>query len=784
MVHPTSSLAVDETGITPTLTITTDVIGNEVTINGQVLADGNLSGIQLEIAGGTDSFSPIPFDESTGNFSYIIPKEFSDGDYTYQMTATPLTGSPTVEDFSFTVDTNRPNLKISSSRLQNKNVTISGTVEDNLTPGNEMIMELYDNSNPNTPTKINDLTITGPTLINNQWTYSFPSEFAEGPYNYIVRATDPEGNYSERSYSFNVGELPKVSSIKVNFADIESTTGDRITPVVDLLTSEDMNHVTTNTKITVKIADNMITTDTIKNPIAVISSEGGNVEGVISPPLKIGDDIQVEFSPSEPFNASTTYYVLINPLLIKKNIGDTNWTTDFSGNPLLPLIRKFTTERETNISKIPEDKKSFHQMNDPHGDNGLNTNTCNNCHSTHVSNLREKSEQPSSSLGKNLEQPSFDYSTYNYCMACHDGTVAATPENIHQNAHTPEYSNTTSATVKNSAGDCASCHNPHLTWSKENPNKLKDHYVHLHNDISKQTIENYPYGVESKDAVDSLLQPCEICHDSNAQKVKDQYVYEHNDSTKKDNEDYPTYPYGEKFDSLNNQDQPCKNCHSNSSKLVRLVKEHDSTNEDHPIAVNYKIFQYRNSNATGVPDDYALCFRCHDGTKKWTDSNDVEHPISNIRQYYDVETDENDTTNSNLSRHRITAIDGGKLVKSDGIASNDGHIPCAVCHDTHGSDNSKILNKKLGLEDRRSLTTITGEWDAGKERTFCITCHNGLTGISGVTGKAIFDETTGITFDQTIIDHNRASTKACSECHSDNNSFVEAAHAPKLGKNP
>ncbi|MFP5112617.1 hypothetical protein ACSU64_09580 [Bacillaceae bacterium C204] len=751
-----------ETTTNPVLSITTDVKGNEVTVNGQIIAEGDLSEVQLKIDGGTDNFVPIPFDESTGNFSYIMPKEFNDGKYTYRMTATPLTGSPTEVDFSFTVDTKLPSLKVTSSRLQNKNVTISGTVKDNITSGSEIILQLYNKSDPNTLITINN-------TINNQWTYTFPDEFVEGQYNYIIRATDSNENYTERSYSFYVGELPKVASIKVNYADVNPTTGERTTPLVDLLTSEDMNHVTTNTKITVRISDNMITADTIKNPIAVLNSEGGSVEGVISEPQKIGDDIQVDFTPNgDSFNHSTTYYVLINPLLINKNNEDSNWTTDFSGNPLLPLIRKFTTEREPNISEIPGDKQGYHQLKDPHGNNGMNTNTCSTCHSTHASNLREKTEQQNSNLGDNLQQTNFEYSTYNYCMACHDGTVAPMPENMHQNNHTPKYSNSTSSVINN-AGDCASCHNPHLSWSKENPNRLKDHFVHTHNDTGIGTI-------------DSLDQPCEMCHDSDSQKVKDQYIYEHNDITKKDNEEYPYYPYGQKF---NSQNQPCEKCHISSSKLVSLIKEYDSKNQDQPIAVNYKVLQYRNANATGIPDDYALCFRCHDGSKKWTDSEKNEHTITDIKQYYDVDKDDNDTTNSNLSAHRITAIDGSNLVKTDGTTSNDGHIPCAVCHDTHGSDSINILNKKLGLEDRRTLSTVSGDWDNEKERKFCITCHNGSTAIYGVTGKAIFDETTGITLDQTNTEHNRESTKACSECHGTGKTIEEkamsAAHAPMVG---
>jgi hypothetical protein len=31
------------------------------------------------------------------------------------------------------------------------------------------------------------------------------------------------------------------------------------------------------------------------------------------------------------------------------------------------------------------------------------------------------------------------------------------------------------------ANSCTSCHNPHLDWTEQNPNLLKDHYVYTHN---------------------------------------------------------------------------------------------------------------------------------------------------------------------------------------------------------------------------------------------------------------------------------------------------------------
>lgn len=318
-------------------------------------------------------------------------------------------------------------------------------------------------------------------------------------------------------------------------------------------------------------------------------------------------------------------------------------------------------------------------MNDPHGNYTTNTNTCANCHRTH-----------DSKGGSKLEQPSFEYSTYNYCMACHDGTVAATPENMHQNNHFPAYENTS---VKKTATDCSVCHNPHLTWSEENPNLLDDHFV----------VENHP-------AVDGVA--------------------------------------ADMFDS---DKLLCETCHSSDSRRVR---GYVPKSENDPIVVRYKILHYRKSTATGIGDDYALCLRCHDGSKA---------NVTNINDFY---------KDSN-SKHRIAAADGSALNVS---TSESGHIPCAECHGTHGSKNIKILNDKLGHEDRRAFTASTGEWDATKERDLCIKCHNGSTALYGVTGKAL---------DQSITGHEAENLNACSSCHGTGTTPEEkalsAAHAPKTG---
>lgn len=729
--------------------------GNIVTVSGIVK---DIKNAELVIKGANFTSSPISVSD-TGSWSYRFPDEFADGDYHYTIEATATLAdsqtSASQTDLDFTVDATGPVISVSSSAYQNgKNFSISGTVTDNHTSGDKLQIVLLDgNSNPITGAVLSKQ----PTDSSNEWTFTLPQSLSDGTYTYKVKAIDSVGNSSIADYNVTIDNVrPVISSLKLILSDLVATPEET---AIDLVANDDITYVKTDTTITFTITDDkFLDENKINNSIIIFDSHNANIPGTITITKKSDTTMEVVFKPQSALAVSTSYYILINPAYIDLDL-ETQSTTDAAGNPVYPLIKKFTTERESDSSKIPAGESDYHKLNDPHGNISANTNSCINCHNTH-----------DSKNGANLEQPIISYDTYNYCMACHDGTVAANPSSIHQNNHYPEYA---TPGMKKMATECTSCHDPHLTWSKENPNALKDHFVHLHNDTGKRNVQNYPYNQE----IDSLTQPCETCHDSDTRKYKDQYVYNHNDAAK---QNVQNYPYLQEMNSLNSNSPKCQLCHNNTADLV---KEYDFKHENNPIAVNYRVLNYKKSTATGTPEDYALCFRCHDGTKKWKDSNNVEHTISNIKQYYDLETDTSDTINSNLSMHRITAVTDGSMVKSPGTSSNDGHIPCSECHETHGSANKSLIKEKIGQEDRRSFT-ITGDWDLSKERQFCLSCHNGSTAIYGVTGKAIFDKTTGIAIDPTNLGHNRDSLDSCSKCHSDNNSFIEAAHSPKKGKNP
>jgi predicted CXXCH cytochrome family protein len=578
--------------------------------------------------------------------------------------------------------------------INTKTSLITGQISDDVTLVADLSIDVYQVNADNSTIKIASTSpVVGESQIDivlnegsSTGTWSFSKDFTEGVHSIFVEAKDTAGNVSREpaaaTIQFSVDtSRPIVKSIKLN---VPSSLTEPDPSEIDLLIYEDLTQVSLDSTITLRFYDEneMIVEDSnIGNSVSLLTKNGEvklkptlitrvdakNIDVVLKP---LGADLitTIDFSPS------TTYYILINPALIDGGESYFN-TADVAGNFVFPVIKKFTTVRN-NVIDSNDPNIALHEQGDPHGNYTTNVNTCINCHGTHTSN------------GPKLEKAKIESTGSSYCMACHDGTVVAPmPENS-ISTHTHEYQ----LEPNSPTGSCTSCHNPHLTWTKENPNIVKSHFTYTHTD----TV-NLPGTYDTLDVL-------------------------------------------------------CESCHGRGTTILK----------DKP-GVAYSVLHYRKSStSTGIPEDFVLCFRCHDGTKEWTDSNNVKKPISNIKQFF---------VNPN-SLHRLTAVDGSKLTAN---LTTDGHIPCAECHDTHGSKNIKVLKEKLGHENRQSFAAEAGEWDALKERDFCSKCHNGSTAIYGVTGEEL---------DKTIIGHEDGSQSACSTCHGTGNTADEkarsAAHAPIL----
>lgn len=372
----------------------------------------------------------------------------------------------------------------------------------------------------------------------------------------------------------------------------------------------------------------------------------------------------------------------------------------------------------------------------PHGSYTNNVDTCGNCHSTHNAKdanlLITKTVAETSTTEAVTNQPK-DLAADTFCMSCHDGTVVAPlPENS-QAVHKHDAAVKIDGTPSGSS--CGSCHNPHLDRSENNPNMTQDHITYKH-------------------------QPS-----------------------------YPVDP-NKPIEEISSKEQLCESCHENDS-AEKIA--HDD--------VKYSVFKYsKASTATGIYEDYELCLRCHNGDFK---SKNIK--TADIASHYNNLTEEimkqYEETNGPLSfvNREISAVEkefSGHIIKAKDGSPLAGHLPCAECHDTHGSNNIKQLKTSLGHEGIQSFAALETDSKTvkvlmenkelefsilsdSKEREFCLACHNGTTAIYGVTGQK---------YDVARNEHKAYPSKSCSYCHGRGESEVEkalsAAHAPKKGLVP
>ncbi|PAE44465.1 Ig-like domain-containing protein [Bacillus sp. 7884-1] len=374
----------------------------------------------------------------------------------------------------------------------------------------------------------------------------------------------------------------------------------------------------------------------------------------------------------------------------------------------------------------------------PHGSYTNNVDTCGNCHSTHnakdanLLTTNTKAETTQTLIETETNKKE-DLAADVFCMSCHDGTVVAPmPENS-KAVHTHDAAVKIDGTPSGSS--CGSCHNPHLEQSENNPNMAQDHITYKH---------------QPSNPVD------------------------------------PNKPTEE----ISSKEQLCESCHEN-----------DSAEKIAHADVKYSVFKYsKSSTATGIYEDYELCLRCHNEEfkSKYNKSADIASHYNNLTEEIMKQYEKTNGPSSFAKREISVAEESfsGHIIKAQDGSPLVGQLPCAECHDTHGSNNIKQLKTSLGHEGIQSFAALETDsktvkvlmenkelelsiLSESKEREFCLACHNGTTAIYGVTGQI---------YDVALNEHLAYPSKACSYCHGRGESEVEkalsAAHAPKKGLVP
>jgi predicted CXXCH cytochrome family protein len=303
---------------------------------------------------------------------------------------------------------------------------------------------------------------------------------------------------------------------------------------------------------------------------------------------------------------------------------------------------------------------------------------------------------------------------------------------------------------------CANCHNTHTAGNKgllggNYAKNLSSNYCMACHDgtlgIGAPIIKEFSSHKHSQVAGDNN-NSCTNCHDphqsnlDNPNLLKDHFVFNHESVEEK-------YPNTELPGTVDSDDLLCESCHEENLDVVKVTS-------------HYRVLSYNKSNLVqgDAINDFALCFQCHNNTS------------TDIKKFY--------------TNPEIVGTSGHSFLPLDRDTSQSGsniQMPCADCHETHGSINIKSLKKKLGHEIREDDYVTNSGWSEDNERRFCLKCHNGTTVMYGKSVKFSEKNSQG----SAIVGHETTNTQACSDCHGDGSSDFftrskSAAHAPIKGE--
>jgi predicted CXXCH cytochrome family protein len=550
-------------------------------------------------------------------------------------------------------DSTPPTVIIGNIKVVDGITQFDGKVTDNQTPPEQIVIEIFA-TNTGTPDQLIKTIVPS---IDGTWTFS------EGiPYQgnkLYLKATDK----AEPTPNIQIIQVdnsrPYVSSLFIPaYLSKNETTKAENTIQVDLLKMEDMTRVSLNPTITIDLFDNdVIDNWNLTNPLTVFSKKGP-----VSGTLSINDKKQIVYALNN-LSPSTSYYIIFNSSL-----------TDDAGNSVFPVIKKFTTVSST-VYNAEWDKQ-------PHGFYTTNVNTCANCHSTHVSDSTK------------LEKPKQDYIPKNsniensYCMACHDGTTVAPLPDYYNSENKPIVSKhdiKTSPEHVVISGSCTSCHNPHLTWTEQNPNLLKDHFVYIHEDRT-----DYPEGRKIGE-IDSRIQLCESCHGTATVAKKDEALAKTSDSA------YKVLHYRKSTSAVGSisengkvQDYDlCFSCHNTQKETelgtVNILKYYQQTNSKH-------IIKAVNGGPLNGSIPCAECHETHASTNLKLLKENIGHEGQESAFTFNQGTwDENSERDFCLKCHNGKTAIFGVIGKSLNPLSSAGHTTLGRCSSCHGGSSESFL---------------------------------------------------------------------------------------------
>jgi hypothetical protein len=292
-----------------------------------------------------------------------------------------------------------------------------------------------------------------------------------------------------------------------------------------------------------------------------------------------------------------------------------------------------------------------------HGEISTNTQSCGNCHSTHVAN------------GSHLRGGSNgNVDNGNYCISCHKSEGDA---NFQSHRHSK---------IGSGTDTCTSCHNPHANWPDQNPNSLKDFFEYTHKNDSIGFIR-------------STEVLCETCHENNA--IPIQW-----------NSHYRVLSFKDFASAIGDENQDsslCLSCHDGSMEGATNIKQY----YDDASIVSGHVFNAMNNNNSNFQIPCSDCHVTHGSSNIKGLKVELGHEGIKVYNEFTGNWDTNKERDFCITCHnKDTKVYGNSMMD---LSNNIGHEfgsnqTCSSCHgDTN--DPVKVAHAPISLKPKTETGT-------------------------------------------------------------------------------
>ena len=355
------------------------------------------------------------------------------------------------------------------------------------------------------------------------------------------------------------------------------------------ITGSDLTKIPVDANIFVRIKDDkdIKIVTFVKKEIIIKDKAGFIVEGATSFQLVPEDPRQIDliFDPNPlpqlSLNPGEKYSVTLN---VRNSKNKAAFPINFTFKTDKTFVGYASGDPKENPNEVLRNKN-------PHGAFITNENACFSCHGT----------QKSLSLDGNIK--TIQEAATNFCLTCHDGTVATSVE-----FESRKFQHGINDGISEmGTSQCSDCHDSHLGWSKSNPNSIKSRLVYNHKKKNGEDILKTGIWVGVVDSASTIN--CYTCHKEETGKVINLATVDSASNDYYQSDAIIPFKYSKMATTKGKEADVtlCLSCHQTGGKGKNIKDIYLSQKSGHKI-----IFEDRNDELGGGLEGYLSCSDCHD----------------------------------------------------------------------------------------------------------------------------------------------------------------------------